>query len=250
MKNYRVVLSAAGVSQYKEQTSKKWTVSVHYIAYREISSSLVKSSGYVVFENCSKKQAAKLQKEINPYRVIHIAAEMNNGFLKTEKLLESNATPLEDEAEFLSQYALPETLTDSQLGVFTLNKEFGYSEAWVELQGREISVLIYSKKDIEALRLICADQDIFIENAKRYAAVKLLELGNQWQMDNADSSEDYVPLTEDDFVNRMKLKEISLENINGVSEYTLCFDDGDIFWGHSIVVFGDMESGFTDAEMQ
>ena len=57
-------------------------------------------------------------------------------------------------------------------------------------------------------------------------------------------------MTEDDFVKRISLNGITIEDVEGGGEYTLWFDDGDIFWGHSITVSGNIKSGFSDARME
>lgn len=74
-----------------------------------------------------------------------------------------------------------------------------------------------------------------LDKIKAYAAGVLTALKNEdWLEDNE------LPLDETDFAGRIKLESI-LAFADGSLQ--VFFDDGDIFWGHNIVV--DIDSSFT-----
>ena len=75
--------------------------------------------------------------------------------------------------------------------------------------------------------------------AKEFAAKKLLKLANDWSEGGK--------VTTADFVSRMTLE--SVEFLNDLS-MGLYYDDGDLFWGHTITVDIDNKGKFTRAEFQ
>ncbi|MCL2353286.1 MAG: DUF2262 domain-containing protein, partial [Defluviitaleaceae bacterium] len=68
---------------------------------------------------------------------------------------------------------------------------------------------------------------------------------NTWMNQNLPK-EKYTPLKIDDFIESISLLSIHISECNA---YSLLYDDGDLFWGHQISVDGDMESGFTNADI-
>ena len=66
------------------------------------------------------------------------------------------------------------------------------------------------------------------ELAKRFAVDNLLELKNSTWLE-----EDEAALNEDDFATRLTLDTISFDE---KTAYTLSYNDGDLFWGHTISV--------------
>ncbi len=60
-----------------------------------------------------------------------------------------------------------------------------------------------------------------------------------WQQDRPDLS----PIA---FAKAMQLQSISIESDGS---FTFWLDDGDLFWGHSVLVAGDLKNGFSDAEI-
>jgi len=73
--------------------------------------------------------------------------------------------------------------------------------------------------------------------ARRFAAAKLLDIHNHaWS--------EGQPITAEAFAERMTLQSIALNTDGPVS---LCYEDGDLFWGHMILVRMSEERTFEDA---
>ncbi|MCL2528349.1 MAG: hypothetical protein FWE42_08010 [Defluviitaleaceae bacterium] len=117
MKEYRVLISAAGTGGSRVNKAKDWTFSGYFFAYRETGGQLVEAEGSVRLENCSEKKMKNLQQKIRPYTVIRVMATLENNFLKTSEILEI-ATPHEDEAALIAKDKLPVTFTDARFGTF------------------------------------------------------------------------------------------------------------------------------------
>ena len=84
------------------------------------------------------------------------------------------------------------------------------------------------------------------KRVREYAADELLELANDWSQD-MDEDGGAVEVTREQFVERMELESIE---IRADGSFEFWFADGDMFYGHSIHVSGDMEHGPDDAAME
>ena len=89
----------------------------------------------------------------------------------------------------------------------------------------------------------------FVDRAefeRMIAADELLELANDWSQD-MDEDGETPTITREQFMERMELESIE---IGGDGSFTFWFGDGDLFYGHSIRVSGDLENGPNDAAME
>lgn len=218
-----------------------------YIAYHEGDGAIAKERGRVLLPG-DEAMYRSFQKQLRHYSVLRIRAEKDENTFLAQDLLEINAPPTEAEASWLRQAAQPVAFTDPQFGTFTQNKALDFFEGKLDYAGRSIAVDLDKKECIETLRWLCEDLAGVLERGARYAARQLLASGNDWKRDAWEGEEeDFVPLTEKDFMARISLDAISFSQ---EGSFQLWFNDGDIFWGHVIVVGGNKEAGFTDASMQ
>ncbi len=68
-----------------------------------------------------------------------------------------------------------------------------------------------------------------------------------WLKNDSWLGEGEAEISEEEFRKRMKLDHINF----GLEEtFFVCFEDGDLFWGHEIVVMGDLTDGCTDADIE
>ena len=83
---------------------------------------------------------------------------------------------------------------------------------------------------------------------RSFAADKLLSLANDWEADAAGNEErEAEEITREDFMTRMELDAVQLYE-DGAFDFW--FNDGDLFWGHSIHVTGSLGAGPEDAQME
>jgi hypothetical protein len=141
--------------------------------------------------------------------------------------------------------AMPaKTIKSKVLGVIKYDKELDWWTAKLELmKGLKITVHINNQMDMgkvvsaveERLARLRKDEP----SLREYAAKKLLKLANEWS--------EGEKVTKDDFVSRMCLEAIEFYNDLSMGLY---FDDGDLFWGHTITVDIDKNGKCTRAEFQ
>lgn len=92
---------------------------------------------------------------------------------------------------------------------------------------------------INTARILLNKQAEWDEKIKSYTAKKLLKLKNENWLD-----EDEKKFTSLQFKERMTIESITFYE-DGSFEFS--FDDGDLFWGHSIQVSGSIQEGLTEA---
>lgn len=80
------------------------------------------------------------------------------------------------------------------------------------------------------------------EHRSLLASVETLEtLKNEGWLD-----EDEAPLTEADFLSRLTLRALTVDEFG---HFTFWYDDGDVFWGHAIEAHGTLADGVRGADI-
>ncbi|MCM1131925.1 MAG: DUF2262 domain-containing protein [Ruminococcus flavefaciens] len=95
------------------------------------------------------------------------------------------------------------------------------------------------------------NQQEWDDTVRKYAAKYLTDLANDWAYDAYDEddeeSEEPPEITEQEFAERIGLCDISFYSDG---RFTFWFSDDDMFAGHSVTVYGDIENGCTDTAIE
>ena len=135
---------------------------------------------------------------------------------------------------------MPKTVTIKNFGKFTY-KENDKAYKLVK-ENIEYYFSVENKEELKKVKNIFSNIEIidFIEKAKDYAAKKLLKLKNDlWLEDNEKE------VSKKEFKTRMEFT--SLYVFSETANFY--FDDGDLFWGHTIEVTVNQNLEFTDANI-
>ena len=136
------------------------------------------------------------------------------------------------------------TLKTKILGTLRYEKEFNWWTAKFELRkGLRINVTINDQECMDKVVLAVEARLSQLKknelSLRKYAAKKLLKLANEW----AEGEK----VTKEDFVSRLRLETIAFYNDLSTGLY---YDDGGLFWGHTITVDIDKDGKCTRAEFQ
>ena len=135
---------------------------------------------------------------------------------------------------------MPKTVTIKNFGKFTYKE----NDKAYKLVKEDIEYYFSAdnKAELKKVKDIFSNIEIidFIEKAKDYAAKKLLKLKNDLWLED-----DEKEVTKKEFKARMKFTSLYVfsESAN------FYFDDGDLFWGHTIEVNVNQNLEFTDANI-
>lgn len=137
-------------------------------------------------------------------------------------------------------------VTDKLLGTLTWNNdldefcsEIMHGKAAVKLRlGAEPDQLA---PVMDRARKITTDLKNYDRKAREYMCRMMLQLKNETWLDDGEQ-----PLTAEQFMSALILSSISFSTSNKVEFF---YDDGDIFWGHTVIVDMDAKDEFTDTTL-
>ena len=265
-KDILVLTSDASSGAVKEKGDVLWTAKKSFLAYINIDSSELKhGDGRIVWplneEEIKDRDSwmnrfkdgciyrLKVRELIDKTVPEGMIASAFNCFFVTGVLEEDVQN--DDLLSILAEYRKPVTFVDEVLGEFVLDKDLGFFEGKILWLGKSISVLLEVDADNEGtwtkatkvLRTLFEQQEKKDSDYRSFAAKKLVKLANQWQREeDADSAE----ISKQDFINRMSIESLSVTSGGNLTVY---YKDGDLFWGHAIVVSGHVNKGLKDAEI-
>ena len=243
------VTGANGFGGGKAGKEKLWTASIGLTAWMEEDSPDIHRGEFVLSTIADDKLLGYLQRRARPDSIIKFQGRVSEDGkrLLLLDLPESAFDP--DLKAILEEQKKPVTFWEEGLGTFTLNRQVDWFETEIQWLGAEISLVFDAEEDrAEVLRkakALLADAVSWDKRVREYAAGDLLASANDW----AEQMEDEEPqeITREQFMDRMELESIE---IRADGSFEFWFADGDMFYGHSIHVSGDMEHGPEDASME
>jgi hypothetical protein len=134
------------------------------------------------------------------------------------------------------------------IGTLRYEKEYDWYKGKLKVRQSDISIQLSTDAENSVVVALKRATDLVggLENyaqlAKEYAAQGLLEIKNETWIDDEDED----PLTLEQFQQRMTLESICIDSDGAVSFY---HNDGDLFWGHCILVTMNSENRFIEAEI-
>jgi hypothetical protein len=151
-----------------------------------------------------------------------------------------------DLEQIAAELKKPLTYEHERLGMFIFDRDRDHWEAAVNWAGQSIRLHIdgdeISNPEEEYLQTAIAlwdNQALWNQRILGYAIQKLLKLKNEvW------SDEDEMPLSTAEFISRITLELINVEE-DGYFEFW--YDCGNMFYGHVILILWDLENGPTRA---
>lgn len=141
-------------------------------------------------------------------------------------------------AEKLQQ---PVIIKTDQFGELTLDRRLNWFEGEAQWNGQFVLVSMPANENessgnaLETAKALWADQSSWKRRIEQYAVSELLELKNDTWLQEGE-----IAFTPDSFIEKMELESI---HILPDGKFDFWFDDGDLFWGHAIMVSGDVKSG-------
>ena len=243
------VTGANGFGGGRAGKEKLWTASIGLTAWMEEDSPDIHRGEFVLSTIADDKLLGYLQRRARPDSIIKFQGRVSEDGkrLLLLDLPESAFDP--DLKAILEEQKKPVTFQEEGLGTFTLDRQVDWFETEVDWLGGQISLVFDAGEDrAEALqnaKALLADAASWDKRVREYAAGDLLASANDW----AEQLEDEEPqeITKEQFMGRMELESIE---IRADGSFEFWFADGDMFYGHSIHVSGDMENGPDDASME
>ena len=143
---------------------------------------------------------------------------------------------------------------EDAIGKFVLDRKFSCFEGDVNWLGTSCNVVLNTdvedgetaEKALDVLHMLYADLKNWDHRFRAYAAEKLVEDANDWLQDELEEGEEADPITEEDFAKRIVISMIDIEADGSITVY---YNDDDMFWGHTVVVYTDQNRKMKDADI-
>lgn len=243
------VTGANGFGGGRAGKEKLWRASIGLTAWMEEDSPDIHRGEFVLSTIADDQLLEHLQRRVPRDFIIKFkgrVSEDGKGLLLLD-LPEPAFDP--DLKAILEEQKKPVTFWEEGLGTFTLNRQVDWFETELDWLGAEIS-LVFDQDENRAdcvmnAKALLADAAGWDKRVREYAADELLSTANDWagQMEDEEPQE----ITREQFVERMELESIE---VRADGSFQFWFGDGDLFYGHSIWVSGDLENGPNDAAME
>jgi hypothetical protein len=243
------VVGPNGPGAARSRGENLWTMSFTCEAWR-VDGNKIQKRPLTVCRKVTGAELEKLQESIQPYQVIRIKARVviDSVFGSPQALLEAFVARDSSDAELnhvAEELQKPVTLEDSLLGTFTLDRRVDWFVGEVVWAGEPISLNLSASADVqEALKTAHAlwrNQKEWNRRVRSFAVEQLLPLKNDNWLD-----EDEAELTPDQFEDRMTLESIT---VRADGSFDFWHSDGDLFWGHSIQISGNLVDGPNHADI-
>jgi len=225
---------------------KSWTLDFSLQPWKGPEGDLVERELAVEWKKLSETTLTKLMNAIKPYDIVRIRVRLSKDRAEATRFLgkEGSDKDLKKKARELRK---PFRISVPFFGWLTLNRALNRYETNFDWNLQPIG-LCFSRRD-------CVDEPDFFRRVRAlwkapkkwdqrirdFAAGELLALKNDTWLE-----ENEVALTPKQFKSRMTLESIS---VDPDGRFEFFFNDGDLFWGHVIVVSGTLANGPTDADI-
>lgn len=245
------VMEAAGVSGHRSAGEERWTLIFGFASWR-IAGGPLRTDELIVRRKVREREIDKYRLLVEPNSVTRIRARVVEDSLygRPDALLFRVLGQDDSDAELnaeVKRLQRPVKLKDPTFGTFELDRGIDRFIGRASWNGRRVRLMIAAGESIDFERGLLAARSLWRKqkswNTKilAYAARELLPLKNQsWR------EVDERPLTAREFQARMKLNTIS---VSPDGSFEFFYDDGDLFWGHSIEVDGIVDEGLSRASL-
>jgi len=245
------VVDPGGATGSMFQGEERWTLKLKLEAWR-IPGAEVQVSPLIVHRSVSKDELANFRGLITPYTVIRIRARVvPDAALGGSAALLEEFIRIENSDKDLNDYATqlqkPVNHEDPVLGTFTLDRRISCFTGHANWNGNQISLHLSAREpgEIEAAlktaHSLWKSQNEWDRRIREYAVKALLPLKNKNWL-----AEDENAVTPDEFERRMALESVT---VHPDGSFEFWHRDGDLFWGHSIQISGNLSEGPTGADI-
>ena len=135
-----------------------------------------------------------------------------------------------------------ELLLDKSIGLFSGEGHWNGKECLINMDVDEESS-VTAKDALETWKKLIANSQEWDDKARKFAAEEMTDNANDWALDADENAEE---MTKEDFAKRLMISEVC---VSTDGNFELFYDDDDMFWGHVVIVSGNIETGIDDAYM-
>lgn len=244
-----VVTGAYGIGSGKAGRDILWTSSIDIVAWKDLNEDQSIREEEIRLEwLVDEEERIKTGNILTGNSIARIKVRKGERSIMLLSVLESEYKD-QDLETVLEESLKPVFYNDDILGKFEMDKgikTFGKEISWLEEDGElyfdwdeDENIM---KRSLETAHNLFKDQAGWNDRIRKYACDKMLELANDWLEDNEEATVDRI--TSEMFMNLMEFESL---NVHDDGSFDFYFSDGDMFWGHCIIVEGNINGEFESA---
>lgn len=183
------------------------------------------------------------------YRIKGRLSESSDDIYVTEIISDNEKNDFLE--NLLTEYRKEVSVNSEVLGKLILNKDLNQYRTENDIEWCGGKTGFYINADNDDINEFLPVAEEFYKNrrewdrkARKYASEQLTEIAVDWQYQGAEDDEEVVEITEKEFAERLIINDISF---NSDGNFKVYYSDDDMFWGHSILVDGNINTGFESA---
>ncbi|MBX3381044.1 MAG: DUF2262 domain-containing protein [Phycisphaeraceae bacterium] len=246
------VIDALGVGGSQSRGQVDWTLIIPLAAWR-LEGGLAHQSPFTLRQSVNQIQLEALRERLLPYRLVRVRARVA---LETELGVPQGAIQAflehdpKDAAlkQLASDLQNPVIRHEAPFGELVLDRSIGWFRGKAAWNGSPIEVQLSIDEtgscdvSLRIARALWDDPASWEQRVMEKVEERLLQIKNDHWLDEGQS-----PVTAEQFRSLLSLESVTT-NPDGTFEFWC--NDGDLFWGHSISVAGDLTNGPTRATLE
>ena len=235
------VTGANGFSGGKTGKEKLWTAHLGLTAWMEEDSPDIHRGEFVLTTIADDRLLDVLRQRTPPDFIVKCKVRVSQDGQRL-LLLDLPVPGFDPDLKaILEEQKKPVTFREEGLGTFTLNRQVDWFETEINWLGTEISLTIdmeeAREEALQNAKTLLASAADWDKRVRECAADELLQNANDWNQEMEKDGETPT-ITREQFMERMELESIE---VMADGSFQFWFADGDMFYGHSIWVSGDLE---------
>lgn len=175
----------------------------------------------------------------------------NHNGIYVREIVERDVKNAELEA-VAEDYRQEVSVESKRLGKLVYDKDYSTYKGRAEWCGETANILldVGGTDDVQAavklLEKFFAKSRAWDKKFRRFAAKELTGLANDWK-DSDEALDDTPAITEKEFAKRIHSPDITMDS---KGNFTVYYEDDDMFWGHVVTVDGNVKTGIASAQME
>jgi hypothetical protein len=246
----RGVVSPRGASGSNLPPGKAWSLRVEWVTWRYVDGPLEEGPLHLSAAMSERQLQAEMAR-ISACEVVEavVAADESVEGARQARLVEWRGPSAGDgELDAIAhRLRMPVSHQAAGLGTFTLDRSVDWFACRAEWGGAEVQVTVPALGEgidaaaLDAAQTFWANRADWDRRLRDFAADRLLVLKNENWLAEGERE-----ITHAQFAQQLQVESADFDAEGG---FEVFFRDGDLFWGHAVVVSGTLQDGPTDASL-
>ena len=235
------IIEVYGSSRTKNDDETHWTLLTAFEAWRDLTGNIQNDLLFLMREDLTEQELHDKLDRLQALQIVTVKILVGTANRATIlEIIDDDVQSDDDLNAIVAKRKRPLTITDGLFGEFELDEYMDWYEGIITWGALQVKIYVSDDEsarqhEFAVLKQLWTKLDEYDRLFKDAIAIELLaSKNNAWLSDNETA------LTAEEFKERLQLHSLQVAP-NG--DYKLSFDDGDLFWGHWIIVSGNIISG-------